>query len=1163
MRRLAKRRQFEPLEPRAMLTAWLRVPGNTNGSSAGGPGGNYSGSGTYSGTINFSGGSLTINRGGSIGTSINIGGASQLSAANQNGVAFNVTEVEIAKSGKALLLSSNQNALFVFDPALQTLSKIQLSGSPTRMAYSSDTNTVYIAKTGGTITKINLSVAQPVEETFVIFPGTVDGLVAVGSYLFVAKGSTAYTLSQTPPANPVAIQTSPSPVTISNGGNLSTSIGGLTLNTLTVSGSRSFVGPTSTPVTWNGSAISGGQSLLGPVSTPLIWNLGTSGTTITFSPNLSISSTGGILTQPGAPTFALTVNNSPVAVTQTIDNSLNVGSSARPIISQFEMGLYTLKDFVWSEVNQKLYFVDSYSNLVSLEINENGTAYPNLAPGAIGAIRNSPAGGNSAYGTVAVSPDGSYVAVGSGQTFDATTLELRTATVGTTPVSQEFRSLAWLGSDLISLEGYSFLTYNDFGSKFYLGGSFLNYSGNTTYTVVNGTISLSGGNDSLSTPSSGTTATLRKWNGDPLAVANSTSLSGSARAVVPLSGNRLLCITVNSQGVPQFYVLNADLQLIPGQNPVADAQVTRTYNNGHRVALDGTNSKDPDQSPGGLTYHWTVASGPSGATIVNDTAAQPEFRAVANGDYVVQLEVSDGTYSHTDTVAITVADNRAPVASYYVPSDARVGDSLQLSGTSSSDVDNDPLTYQWTIVAAPAGVTTTNLGTAGQVNFQPTAPGHYTIEFVVSDGMASDTKSIEIDVKVNTPPVASLSQTSQLGRLGWVPITAAGSTDADGDYLNYSWSVTSPSGSYTQIYNSYTRDNYFYATQFGTYTVQLTVGDGRTTDAKTMQVLVLPEHPAETVLALGAKGGENSKPLVKVFDTQTGVQLTQFLAYRESFDGGVRVAVADLTGDGEAEIITAPGPGSSNSQIRVFDLSGNELTRFRTNAFPESFTGGVFVAAGDVNGDGWPDLVATAGEGRKSDVRVWLNRNGATGDPFTDGPNRTFLAFEKDYHGGAMVAAGDLNGDGKAEIVVGSGAGRAPSIRAFDLTQFARHVDSRIPDRLWNATPSGGSSSAQGFSVAIGNVIAGGSREVLVGSLATTDTKGFVYSGEGDRLRTIDPKSQNASLYVAVKHYDSDADLEMYAAQSKGQLSAWSSLGSRVDDVLQDETDFRSGFYVA
>ena len=92
-----------------------------------------------------------------------------------------------------------------------------------------------------------------------------------------------------------------------------------------------------------------------------------------------------------------------------------------------------------------------------------------------------------------------------------------------------------------------------------------------------------------------------------------------------------------------------------------------------------------------------------------------------------------------------------------------------------------------------------------------------------------------------------------------------------------------------------------------------------------------------------------------------------------------------------------------------------------------AFTGGVFVAAGDVNGDGCADIVTGAGAGGGPHVRVFDGRTGTE----THG----FFAFAPAFTGGVRVAAGDVNGDGHAEIIIGAGPGgaaRGPRVRPVD-----------------------------------------------------------------------------------------------------------------------------------
>ncbi len=183
---------------------------------------------------------------------------------------------------------------------------------------------------------------------------------------------------------------------------------------------------------------------------------------------------------------------------------------------------------------------------------------------------------------------------------------------------------------------------------------------------------------------------------------------------------------------------------------------------------------------------------------------------------------------------------------------------------------------------------------------------------------------------------------------------------------------------------------------------------------------------ADIVTAPGAGGG----PHIKVFDGVSGALVAQFMAYSVSFTGGVYVAVGDVNGDGTSEIITGAGEGGG-AHIRVFTAAGSVVREFF--AFDPSFRGGVRVAAGDVNGDGRDDIIAAAGPGGGPHVRVF---SGATAQGML---SETF-AYDAAFRGGVYVAAGDVNGDGLADVITGAGAGGGPHVRVLSgagLTQLA------------------------------------------------------------------------------------------------------------------------------
>src|SRR5262249_29731058 len=107
----------------------------------------------------------------------------------------------------------------------------------------------------------------------------------------------------------------------------------------------------------------------------------------------------------------------------------------------------------------------------------------------------------------------------------------------------------------------------------------------------------------------------------------------------------------------------------------------------------------------------------------------------------------------------------------------------------------------------------------------------------------------------------------------------------------------------------------------------------------------------------GAGPGATSR--IVVLDGASKAVLADFVAFELSFDGGVFVAAADLDGDGKAEIIVTPDRGGGPI-VAVFDGTGQEKSRFFGIEDP-NFRGGARPALGDVNGDGTPDLVVSAG----------------------------------------------------------------------------------------------------------------------------------------------------------------------------------------------------------
>lgn len=171
----------------------------------------------------------------------------------------------------------------------------------------------------------------------------------------------------------------------------------------------------------------------------------------------------------------------------------------------------------------------------------------------------------------------------------------------------------------------------------------------------------------------------------------------------------------------------------------------------------------------------------------------------------------------------------------------------------------------------------------------------------------------------------------------------------------------------------------------------------------------------ELVAAAGPSGG----PLVKILNPD-GLKISQFYAYPQSFHGGVDLAAADMNGDGVDEIITVPGAGGG-PQVKIFNAATGEQ-QIEFYAYSELFKKGISVAAADLDGDGNAEIITGAGPGMEPRVKVFS----ADGSVISD-----FLAYAPGFHGGVDVAAIAATSSSPAMIVTGPGRGGGPDVHTF------------------------------------------------------------------------------------------------------------------------------------
>ncbi|MBI3956493.1 MAG: fibronectin type III domain-containing protein [Candidatus Kerfeldbacteria bacterium] len=173
--------------------------------------------------------------------------------------------------------------------------------------------------------------------------------------------------------------------------------------------------------------------------------------------------------------------------------------------------------------------------------------------------------------------------------------------------------------------------------------------------------------------------------------------------------------------------------------------------------------------------------------------------------------------------------------------------------------------------------------------------------------------------------------------------------------------------------------------------------------------------------------GANSSPDVRIV-SRDGRILGQFTAFSRTGRTGASVVGADLNGDGQDEVVVAPLTGVVS--LRAFRYT-SRTRRFglltQTLAVPGAARGGLHLAAADFDGDGRDEIVVTPAA---SDLpRVSIFRYNEQTNTLVQ--TRQFLALPSSFRSGLSVAAGDVTGDGVPEIIIGAGPDRDPVVRFF------------------------------------------------------------------------------------------------------------------------------------
>ncbi len=566
-------------------------------------------------------------------------------------------------------------------------------------------------------------------------------------------------------------------------------------------------------------------------------------------------------------------------------------------------------------------------------------------------------------------------------------------------------------------------------------------------------LAFSGGDGSAFVYSGADGALLFRKNGSPgdglgFSVAGTGDINGDGRADFMIGAPGSDPAGLIDAGTALIYTLPSNTAA-PSLEPVADQDLLLGNSTEFNIQ-----ASDPD----GIVFLFAELL-PAGAVFVDSLNGRGHFfwiPALAQaGSYVIRLIASDGLHADTQNVTFTVTvDTLAGLLALYQINGDSIFTLLGYSVAGAGDMNGDGKAdfIVGSPFADPGGLTD-----AGSAYLYSGATG---VLLFQKNGNAGD-------------------------ELGW---SVAGTGDVNGD-VNADFIIGARGA------NNYVGSVYVYSGADGSLLFQK--NGAAASDQLGFSVAGAGDANADgkADFIVGAPfadpGGFTDAGSAFVYSGADGSLLFQKDATAADDRLGTSVAgCGDVNADGKDDfIIGAPeaDPGGLYFAGSAFVYSGADGHLLFQKDGDDGYLGNSVAGAGDVNGDGFDDFII----GAPYAIQPWLNSQGAA---FVYSGADGSLLFQKDGAGGVMgfsvAGAGDVNGDGKADFIVGafgadpgglSGAGSAYVYSGADGSLFFQKNGTAASDNL-------------GYSVAgAGDVNGDGKADFIIGAPYSCGTAAYVY----------------------------------------------------------------------
>ncbi len=285
---------------------------------------------------------------------------------------------------------------------------------------------------------------------------------------------------------------------------------------------------------------------------------------------------------------------------------------------------------------------------------------------------------------------------------------------------------------------------------------------------------------------------------------------------------------------------------------------------------------------------------------------------------------------------------------------------------------------------------------------------------------------------------------------------------------------------------------------------------------------------ANNIIA-SAPSGKKGYASVRIFSSDGKTLLKEFTPMASAKSKiAFNVAAGDVDGDGVKDIVVGLGNlGKSSARVALYKNDGTLMPGADFIALNSK--GGVKVASGDFDNDGKDEIIVAGGESptAAAQIRILAYDGASVKDTGID-----FTAFSSKY--GANVAVADIDGDGVNELLVAPGPDPAasPEVKAFKIDISAGVGNWSAVSAGLDLLPFKGKCGAN---IAAGDLDGDGQAEIVVasGSCASNPNSISAFYGDGSPFSFSFSDGTAGGLEVAVGDLDMDGQAEIVVSHDK------------------------------